>query len=301
MFDFIAFILMILSTIHLHEGNTWTYASELGHQLRIIEIAGKKEIQGKSFFIIKDSGIKETVILVRKAPGYLEVKELAEADKSGQKFPLIKEDPVPFFFFPDFSFEAKNVRREDVTTPAGSFEGCKVFDLFLRRKAPEATPEFLGTLVYKKGVGLVKMEGPLFGQGTKNMFLTSYHVVQPTVAILDLEEILAPPGSGKMIAETIRSQWIRGGEYRVVERAMIKKVLDELQLSQTGLIDSEKGVKIGKMLGAEKVLMGSVSKVDRAIIVNWRLIEVETGLASGARTVTADTESELLKKISSEQ
>jgi len=133
------------------------------------------------------------------------------------------------------------------------------------------------------------------------MFLTSYHVVQPTVAILDLEEILAPPGSGKMIAETIRSQWIRGGEYRVVERAMIKKVLDELQLSQTGLIDSEKGVKIGKMLGAEKVLMGSVSKVDRAIIVNWRLIEVETGLASGARTVTADTESELLKKISSEQ
>ncbi len=297
MFDFIAFILMLLSTIHIHEGNTWTYVVEPGHTLRIIEVAGTKEIGGNSFFVIKDSEMKGSSMLVRKGQGYLEIREQAKQDKPGQKFPLVQEDPLPFFFFPEFYFQSENVRDAGVTIPAGSFEGCKVFDLYVSRKGSDAKPRFLGTLSYKKGLGLLKMEGPIFGQEVKKIVLSSFHVVKPTVAILDLEEIKTPLGFGRTIAETIRTHWIKRGEYRIVERAMIKKVLDELSLGQTGLIDADMAVKVGKLLGAEKVLVGSVSKVDEEFVLNWRLIDVETALASEAHTVTADSEKELLKKM----
>lgn len=298
MFDVISFVLMLLSTINLHVGNTWTYIVEPSHTIRIIEIAGEKKIGDKSFYVIKDSTLKDS-FLVRKASGYLEIRESGEADKPGQEFPLLKEEPIPFFFFPDFIIETKNIHHGSVTTPANSFEDCLVFNLFLRRpNAPsDLEPSAAGSIWYKKGIGIVKMAGSFFAKENISLILTSYHVKKATLAILDLEEVEVAAGLGRTIAETLRSIWIKRDEYRIVERAMIQKVIEEHGLNMTGLIDSNTAVKVGEMLGTEKVLVGTISRVRNEYVMNLRLIDVKTGLASNAQTMTANNEKELLEKV----
>jgi len=63
--------------------------------------------------------LRET--LVRKAPGYLEVKNPDRVDRPAEIFPLVKEGPIPFFFFPDFVIETRNVHSAELATPAGFF------------------------------------------------------------------------------------------------------------------------------------------------------------------------------------
>lgn len=47
-----------------------------------------------------------------------------------------------------------------------------------------------------------------------------------------------------------------------MERAQLNRVLEDQKLQQTGVVDSRTAVKIGQLVGAEYVLVGSVEKVE---------------------------------------
>lgn len=302
MFDVLAFILMLFTSQYLQPGNTWTYVFEPEHSLRIMEVVEEKKIDGESFFLIRDSAMSRPT-LVRKAPGYLEVKNPHRLDRPGERFPLVREGPIPFFFFPDFIIETKNVHSAELATPAGSFQECMVFDIFIksRNASPDEKAKFEGTIWYKRGIGVVKIEGPLFRQKPVSLVLSSYHVKKLTLAVLDLDEVGTVSGLGKTIAEALRTFWIKSGEYSIVERVMIQKVLNEQALNMTGLVDDGRIAKVGKLLGSEKVLVGSVSKLSNGFMVNLRFVDVETGLSNHAQTVIADNEKDLLKKLTANE
>ena len=63
---------------------------------------------------------------------------------------------------------------------------------------------------------------------------------------------------------------------QVVERSNLNKVLDELNLSQTGMVDENEVQRVGKMLGAKLILMGSVQKIGNEIRAMARGVNVAT-------------------------
>jgi len=62
--------------------------------------------------------------------------------------------------------------------------------------------------------------------------------------------------------DLIIGEILKTGRFRVVERSRIDAILKELVLSQTGIIDETTAGKIGKQLGAEMVLVGSLTAVN---------------------------------------
>jgi len=82
---------------------------------------------------------------------------------------------------------------------------------------------------------------------------------------------------GTIVSERIITQLVNLGEFEVVERAQIEKVLKELNLQTTGIIDQSSAKEIGKILGVEAIITGSlIQKTNGLVEVNARLISTET-------------------------
>ena len=120
-----------------------------------------------------------------------------------------------------------------------------------------------------------------------------------TVAVLDFESIGAEEHLGKAVAEIIRTELVGMQEYRVVERAQINKALSEQTLQKSGIIDDESAVQLGKIIGADLIVIGSVVKIGTAYTINSRMIDVKTGEAKLGRNVTGN-DLNLLTSLSQE-
>jgi hypothetical protein len=64
--------------------------------------------------------------------------------------------------------------------------------------------------------------------------------------------------------------------YSIVEREMIDKLLEELNLSSSDLADPTTALKLGRILSAQLIVTGSLSKQDEQWLANLRFIESET-------------------------
>ena len=70
----------------------------------------------------------------------------------------------------------------------------------------------------------------------------------------------------------------KAGNIRVVERDRINFIVDELRLQQSDLTDKSTAVKMGKLVGAQTLLMGGFMKLDnKNFKIFGRLVSVETG------------------------
>ncbi len=83
----------------------------------------------------------------------------------------------------------------------------------------------------------------------------------------------------------------------VVERQKLRSVIDELKLSQSGLVSEDGSIEVGKMLGAQYLVFGSyMVALDEKIRIDARIVDVETGLTIKASQVTGK-EKDLLSLI----
>ena len=76
----------------------------------------------------------------------------------------------------------------------------------------------------------------------------------------------------------------------VVERGILQALLEELNISTQEITDQETNLKIGKILGAKIILLGSYSAYMEQIRIDIRMVEVETGLTLYADEVTGKVE-----------
>ena len=63
----------------------------------------------------------------------------------------------------------------------------------------------------------------------------------------------------------------------VVERLHLSAVLNELKLSQAGLVNERNARHIGEMLGAKMIIVGTVQKLGREVRVQARALKVSSG------------------------
>jgi TolB-like protein len=103
------------------------------------------------------------------------------------------------------------------------------------------------------------------------------------IAIKDFEVIMGTNKEvAKYVQEDVTTALVNSGQFNVVERLKLQSVLDELKLAQAGLIDPTGAKQIGKLLGADIILTGTLAPTGDEWNVNLRLINTQTGLIAVA-------------------
>ena len=99
------------------------------------------------------------------------------------------------------------------------------------------------------------------------------------LAVLELEATGISTSDAKVLTQTLTSNIIDLGDYIVVERANIDKILKEQKFQSSGCTDSECAVEIGQLLNADLTIIGTAGKVGSTYTIQARIINVETGEA----------------------
>jgi TolB-like protein len=89
---------------------------------------------------------------------------------------------------------------------------------------------------------------------------------------------------GSMIAEMFTTELVNINAYKIIEREQLNKVLTELSMAQTGVLDSTDVQRIGKILGIDAIVTGSVIKIGDTLRIDSRVIEVGTGMIRTAES-----------------
>jgi len=92
------------------------------------------------------------------------------------------------------------------------------------------------------------------------------------------------------VQEMFSTGFVESKRFSVIEREQIQKILKEKQFAKTDEVNAETARELGKVLGVEYLLIGSISKLDSTFEVDARLVDVssgETGVASYGSCPTA--------------
>jgi TolB-like protein len=125
------------------------------------------------------------------------------------------------------------------------------------------------------------------------IFFTQFHLnAQPTLGVLDFDNnSLADRGRleplRKGLAQMFSSELGQLQALRMVERADLHRIIEEMKLAQAGMIDEKTAQQVGKLVGAQHLLLGGfVYLPNGKIRIDARVVEVETGrtLKAGEET-----------------
>ena len=90
------------------------------------------------------------------------------------------------------------------------------------------------------------------------------------------------------LAATLTNELVRSGRVTILERALLDKLLEEANLTNEDLFAYDAGPKMGKLLGASVVLVGSVARLNaEELRISYRTVEAKTGRIIAAAAVTA--------------
>jgi len=92
---------------------------------------------------------------------------------------------------------------------------------------------------------------------------------------------------GELVSETFTSALVNSRKFKIIEREQLDKLVKEMEMTQTGFIESTDAVEIGKMLHADAIITGSVALLDNQIQLNARIIEIESSYVLSADTKTS--------------
>ncbi|HEY9799482.1 MAG TPA: CsgG/HfaB family protein [Leptolyngbyaceae cyanobacterium] len=70
------------------------------------------------------------------------------------------------------------------------------------------------------------------------------------------------PGGSKGVSEVLVNKLVKSGNFVVVERSQIDAILREQNLGDSGRVDASTAAQIGRILGVEAVIIGSVTQFD---------------------------------------
>ena len=84
-------------------------------------------------------------------------------------------------------------------------------------------------------------------------------------------------------AETLTMGLVKVDALDLIERSQIRQLMKEQQFGQSVFGDSETAPQLGKMLGANVVVLGSYQKVGETLQANVRFVDVETGKVDARR------------------
>jgi serine/threonine protein kinase len=124
----------------------------------------------------------------------------------------------------------------------------------------------------------------LVGAGSMN----SKVAAQPSLAVLPFSNLSKDPKFANLetgVEDALTQSMVESGRFRTVERSQLDRVMNELNLNRGEYVDPATAQKIGRLIGAQYLVVGSLQVWQGQIRLNARLIRVETGEVVGAEKV----------------
>jgi curli biogenesis system outer membrane secretion channel CsgG len=95
------------------------------------------------------------------------------------------------------------------------------------------------------------------------LFLASAVLAElPRISVMNLED-KSGYGNGNVgsgMADMLVTELVNQKKFKVIERSELQKVMNEQEMGQSGLVSAETAAKIGKLLGLQYIITGSVTE-----------------------------------------
>jgi hypothetical protein len=119
------------------------------------------------------------------------------------------------------------------------------------------------------------------------------------LVVYDLESPEPFRPAALILTEALREELFALKKYVLVNRENLQKVLEEMALQQTGLIDDRQAVKTGKGLAANQVVTGRLGLLGKTYVLQAKRIDVETFATLGLTSTKFQQgeEDEVLSKM----
>ena len=83
-------------------------------------------------------------------------------------------------------------------------------------------------------------------------------------------------GTKIAVREIISSTIVNTGKYNIVERSLLEKVMQEQQFTNSGAVDDLQATEVGKLAGANKIVLSVVTLTGGRNMVSIKIIDVKT-------------------------
>ena len=125
----------------------------------------------------------------------------------------------------------------------------------------------------------------------------------PLVAVMPLQTRGVDSNATRILEDAIADGLVSTGSIRLMERAQMTQVLAEQGFQESGTCDqSECAVQVGKLLGVERAVVGSVGLLGKTYVINTRVVDISSGevMRSSQQRLTGEIDqvlSELVPKV----
>ena len=97
------------------------------------------------------------------------------------------------------------------------------------------------------------------------------------IAVADFPDLQGVTSDlGRYIASRLTTRLAQSPKFSVIERQRLGQVLTELKFSMSDLVDPAKAKQLGRMVGVEAIVVGTVSDLGNQVDLDARVIEIET-------------------------
>lgn len=128
-------------------------------------------------------------------------------------------------------------------------------------------------------------------------FVLTHSILPNTIAVIPFGLVGEKEKTHTKITNDIIAILKQQQRYDLVEQQKIEEIYNELQKSQTGLVNQEEAAKLGNLKGIHYFIFGEVEIKNSLYSVNFRIVHTETGtIISASRS--SGTYEEVLETIS---
>ncbi|MCL4510253.1 MAG: CsgG/HfaB family protein [Bacteroidetes bacterium] len=121
-----------------------------------------------------------------------------------------------------------------------------------------------------------------------------------TIAVVEFSDLQGNVTDfGRYLAEELVTRLFQTGKFKVIERQLLNKVVHEQKLSLTGLVDPNTAKQLGRILGVDAIVSGTITDLAQSLKVNARLISTETGEIFAVASVEIFKDESVMKLMSS--
>lgn len=102
-----------------------------------------------------------------------------------------------------------------------------------------------------------------------------------------------------ILSEALREEIQNRGSYGLVNRENLLQLADELKFQQSGLVDSSKAIKLGKVAGAEEIVTGNFGALGRGLVLQSKRTDLQTmlNLSQASLQAPVGEEEQLLNRL----
>lgn len=118
------------------------------------------------------------------------------------------------------------------------------------------------------------------------------------IAVLELTPLKVAPDLATGVTDLIVTELVNCGEFEVLERMQVIKILNEQGFQQTGVTDTTKAIEAGKLLNTDTVMVGTLQQFNKSLVVNVKIVDVATGKILFADKQVAEKDDKLIEASS---